>query len=573
MNDCSKHGIAWNPISFKKAVVPVFQSFFTSFFVRGRIALLLIFFLEAVFGFSQTASLPYSTGFETTDGYNGGAFPLTGKPWAPSGAISITTSGSQSGTQALSIAPSGIYSSRIQLNLNTTTTTNQVVYADFYLQGIVGNVADLNAMTKSANAVVMALVQTGTDAELYVAHGMGDGNLTWVGTGRKWPITGKTMTNYQRVTARIDLLTYDWDLYLDGTLAVMDIGFVTNKQVLKFVNFRGDAAGTTKLDSFNLTTTNPLFTDVDHDGMDDSWEIANGLNPMVNDRNGDLDGDGLTNVQEYVYKTKANVVDSDGDGVNDGVEVQNATNPNSELTVTETFESNKYVLNSLLAGQGKWTGTGTGSATIQGSVVKEGTQAVKVTGSTYALKRAFMTTEKGVWTDFYLKPVKKEGTTTPTLDATSSIGAYFDTDGNLRLYDGTTSSWKVVTTNGVDTTQWQRLTFYQDYNTKKWSAWLNSIQVATNLGFKNLTTLNLGSFSITSGKGDTYVDKLTVGVTQPTGLDQDTDGDGLPDSWEMTNFGNLSQTASGDFDGDGKTNLQEYQGGSNPSDYYNGALP
>jgi hypothetical protein len=45
----------------------------------------------------------------------------------------------------------------------------------------------------------------------------------------------------------------------------------------------------------------------------------------------------------------------------------------------------------------------------------------------------------------------------------------------------------------------------------------------------------------------------------------DSDGDGLPDSWENQYFGNLSQTASGDPDGDGRTNAQEYADGTNPT--------
>jgi hypothetical protein len=45
----------------------------------------------------------------------------------------------------------------------------------------------------------------------------------------------------------------------------------------------------------------------------------------------------------------------------------------------------------------------------------------------------------------------------------------------------------------------------------------------------------------------------------------DSDGDGLPDNWEIQYFGNLSQTANGDPDGDGLTNLQEYQQGRNPT--------
>jgi hypothetical protein len=47
--------------------------------------------------------------------------------------------------------------------------------------------------------------------------------------------------------------------------------------------------------------------------------------------------------------------------------------------------------------------------------------------------------------------------------------------------------------------------------------------------------------------------------------DVDSDSDGLPDWWEIQYFGNLSQTASGDPDGDGLTNLQEFQQGRNPT--------
>jgi autotransporter-associated beta strand protein len=40
---------------------------------------------------------------------------------------------------------------------------------------------------------------------------------------------------------------------------------------------------------------------------------------------------------------------------------------------------------------------------------------------------------------------------------------------------------------------------------------------------------------------------------------KDSDTDGLPDDWEMFNFGNLNQTATGDYDADGSNNLAEYQ--------------
>jgi autotransporter-associated beta strand protein len=45
----------------------------------------------------------------------------------------------------------------------------------------------------------------------------------------------------------------------------------------------------------------------------------------------------------------------------------------------------------------------------------------------------------------------------------------------------------------------------------------------------------------------------------------DSDEDGLPDTWETANFGNLAQTAGGDGDGDGTSNLAEYRLALNPS--------
>jgi hypothetical protein len=41
-------------------------------------------------------------------------------------------------------------------------------------------------------------------------------------------------------------------------------------------------------------------TDTDGDGMPDAWESANGTDPAVADNNGDLDGDGYTNIEEYI---------------------------------------------------------------------------------------------------------------------------------------------------------------------------------------------------------------------------------------------------------------------------------
>ena len=49
-------------------------------------------------------------------------------------------------------------------------------------------------------------------------------------------------------------------------------------------------------------------------------------------------------------------------------------------------------------------------------------------------------------------------------------------------------------------------------------------------------------------------------------LTDDNDSDGMLDVWERIYFGSTTPTAAGDFDGDGASNLSEYNEGTNPAD-------
>lgn len=82
-----------------------------------------------------------------------------------------------------------------------------------------------------------------------------------------------------------------------------------------------------------ITVQTPI--DSDSDGMPDSYEIAQGLNPNANDALGDLDGDGVSNYDEFLNGTNPTKRDSDGDGMPDGFELitpgLNALNPADAL--------------------------------------------------------------------------------------------------------------------------------------------------------------------------------------------------------------------------------------------------
>jgi len=79
------------------------------------------------------------------------------------------------------------------------------------------------------------------------------------------------------------------------------------------------------------------FKDDDLDGMNDYWEIFYGLNPLFDDSALDLDGDGVSNLQEYQLLSNPTIPDTDSDGLADAVEFDLGTS----LSQTDTDEDGK----------------------------------------------------------------------------------------------------------------------------------------------------------------------------------------------------------------------------------------
>ena len=101
--------------------------------------------------------------------------------------------------------------------------------------------------------------------------------------------------------------------------------------------------------------------DTDADGMPDWWESNYGLlSTDPSDANGDLDSDGLNNLQEYLHTTNPLLADTDGDGINDADEVNvYASNPKNVDTDDDglsdgveilTYMSNPTVMDTDLDG-------------------------------------------------------------------------------------------------------------------------------------------------------------------------------------------------------------------------------
>ncbi len=82
-------------------------------------------------------------------------------------------------------------------------------------------------------------------------------------------------------------------------------------------NLDTDGDGLTDLLEGGTHGTKAYRADTDFDGLPDGWEIANGRNPLVSDAAGDF-GNGLSWVQEYRRQFILPNLDSNGDGFLDG---------------------------------------------------------------------------------------------------------------------------------------------------------------------------------------------------------------------------------------------------------------
>lgn len=84
----------------------------------------------------------------------------------------------------------------------------------------------------------------------------------------------------------------------------------------------------TKTTYYNYIKVQPIgkASDMDGDGLPDSWEQEYFQN-LDYDLDDDSDKDGLTNKEEFEYKTNPNDKDTDSDGMHDGWELENELDP------------------------------------------------------------------------------------------------------------------------------------------------------------------------------------------------------------------------------------------------------
>ena len=369
---------------------------------------------------------------------------------------------------------------------------------------------------------------------------------------------------WTRCTMKFDYASRTWDMYVDGVIVGEGLSMRGNAAAFSSIEMSGSGVA----DNLRVTTERPLGLSSDGDELPDEWEVEH-FGDLSHDGTADSDGDGMSDLVEFRAGTDplAHNGDSDGDGLPDWWEAANGLNPLgsndfARAAFRETFEA-PAVEPGDIAGQNGWRSSRSGAAEVQGRVVRSGSAALSIKGGQAEDNEDVQVSHSSashadiVWMDIWQTVSLGCDLVDPPADAFAVIA--FDREGHPVLSDGD----GFVTNLAVcveDDARWARCTCRYDFPNRRWDFYLDGVLVSSGLSMRG-TTASIHAFDLYGGSG--CVDDIYVGIARPEGLSSD--GDDLPDEWEWRNLGSLGRDGTGDLDGDGLTDFEEYESGTNPA--------
>jgi hypothetical protein len=287
---------------------------------------------------------------------------------------------------------------------------------------------------------------------------------------------------------------------------------------------------------------------------------------LVSDAARDTDGDGLPDeLERLVYGTSPLAADTDGDGVLDGLEVAWGMDPLSDagfgdFSFVETFAL-PAVSPGRLAGQNGWNASRAEAAIVRECQSALDGMALELAPgqSSAEVSHALPAAPDAIWLDARQQaPTRSFAASIASSALRDSACAFaFDAYGHPVMLDG--SSLVTNTAVAVEEESWVRTTARLDFAARVWDFYLDGVLLESGLSM-GPDAPQTASEIVAGGSG--RLDGVSVTSVRPLGLSSD--GDALPDEWELAAFGSLSRDGADDFDGDGLSDLAEFRASTDP---------
>lgn len=229
----------------------------------------------------------------------------------------------------------------------------------------------------------------------------------------------------------------------------------------------------------------------------------------------------------------------------------------STLPFLETFDG--LTNNASIQNQNGWTvDSGAGAIIQSGTAVSN--QALEIQNT--QISHALTSTGTSAWVSFQARISAKPDANPSVTNVNTSVAFFVNTNLNLVVYNGTNP---VVLNTQIPTNIWTRFDVYCDYDIQKWTLSINGTNVASSLGLYSSGTTVESVLIANNSSTSVYLDTLAIQDTEPAGELADTDGDSIPDWWELCYFGGITNASPTDIAQNGMTYLQAYIAGMDPS--------
>jgi len=238
--------------------------------------------------------------FEEGEGFVADTDVAAQPAWKQStaGAAKISDVEAQTGRQSLEIAASN---GEAAATTTFPVPEDGIIFLDFAILPTADD-SKIPLSTIDANGAMIGFLQSAGQGRVVALTAPGDkGAANIVDAGHPFAVDEQDIArDWMRLTIRENLKAGKWDLYVDGRLTLIDqplLGEAHGKNGV--LSFEASPAGSAYTDDLAITTINPLFVDSDKDGIPDSVEKANSYLFGADDRNGDANHNGISNIEEF----------------------------------------------------------------------------------------------------------------------------------------------------------------------------------------------------------------------------------------------------------------------------------